>query len=281
MTQAQINISKIFPTIQWEKLPDDFPLPDDPVENIYHPLLASALREILEIAGLITASMLIASNFGICATVEGKIVVKAPDWVYVPNALPVTPGVIRRSYTPHAEGEIPAVVMEFLSDTEQGEYSAKSTYPYGKWYFYEHILQVPTYVIFAPHEGTLEVHDLIEGHYQLRKPDANGHYLIASIGLFLGVWQGTKAEVTTNWLRWWDESGNMLPWGVERVEQSLQEGKLAIINRLLYRRIGAIAPNYQSIINRLSATALDELSEALLDFSSEVDLATWLSQHQA
>ena len=284
MTQTQVAISKTSYTIKWEKLPDDFQLPDEPVENIYHPLLASALREILEIAGFITASMLIASNFGICANVNEKIVVKAPDWVYIPNVPAVAAGVIRRSYTPHAEGDVPAVVMEFLSDTEQGEYSAKSTYPYGKWYFYERILQVPIYAIFAPNDGTLEVHDLVEGHYQLRQPDANGRYLIASIGLFLGVWQGTKAEVTANWLRWWDD-GNMLPWGVERVEQSLQEGiqqgKLTIVNRLLARRIGAIAPDLRSTINSLSATALDELSEALLDFSDETELVTWLAQHQA
>ncbi|MBD1834053.1 DUF4351 domain-containing protein [Cyanobacteria bacterium FACHB-472] len=280
MTQTQVTISKTSYTIKWKKLPDDFQLPNDPVENIDHPLLASALREILEIAGFITASIIIASNFGICATVNEKIVVKAPDWVYIPNVSPVASGVIRRSYTPHAEGDVPAVVMEFLSDTEQGEYSAKSTYPYGKWYFYERILQVPIYVIFDPNDGTLEVHDLVEGHYQLRQSDANGRYLIASIGLSLGVWQGTKAGVTGNWLRWWDD-GNILPWGVERVEQSLQEGRLAIINRLLARKIGAIAPDLQSTINSLSATALDELSETLLDFSDGTELATWLAQHQA
>ncbi len=56
--------------------------------------------------------------------------------------------------------------------------------------------------------------------------------------------------------------------------------KLAIINRLLIRKIGDVAPDLQSIINGLSATALDELSEALLDFSDEAALATWLEQHQ-
>ena len=143
MTQTQVASSIASYTIKWEKLPDDFQLPDEPVENIKHPLLTSALREVLELAGFITPSMLLADNFGICATVDGKIVVKAPDWVYVPNVLSVVPGVIRRSYTPHVEGDVPAVVIEFLSDTEQGEYSAKSTYPYGKWYLYERILQVP------------------------------------------------------------------------------------------------------------------------------------------
>ena len=41
-------------------------------------------------------------------------------------------------------------------------------------------------------------------------------------GLFLGVWQGTKAERTGYWLRWWDESGEMLLWGVEMVEKERQ-----------------------------------------------------------
>ena len=285
MTQTQVASSIASYTIKWEKLPDDFQLPDEPVENIKHPLLASALREVLEIAGFITQSMLMADNFGICATVDGKIVVKAPDWVYIPTVLPVVPGVIRRSYTPHVEGDVPAVVIEFLSDTEQGEYSAKSTYPYGKWYLYERILQVPIYAIFTPTEGTLEVHDLVSGRYELRQTDANGRYLIASMGLFIGVWHGTKAEITSHWLRWWDESGNLLPWGVERVEQSRHEagteGKIELILLQLTHRVGAIAPDLQSIINGLSATALDELSEALLDFSEEAALATWLEQRQA
>ncbi|MBD1888662.1 DUF4351 domain-containing protein [Coleofasciculus sp. FACHB-712] len=42
-----------------------------------------------------------------------------------------------------------------------------------------------------------------------------------------------------------------------------------------------MAPDFKSTINSLSATALDELSEALLDFSDKTELATWLAQHQA
>ncbi|MBA4445210.1 hypothetical protein FHK94_06680 [Cylindrospermopsis raciborskii CS-506_D] len=50
---------------------------------------------------------------------------------------------VRKSYTPHLEGDIPALVMELLSDKEGGEYSFKHTYPPGKWFFYEQILFVP------------------------------------------------------------------------------------------------------------------------------------------
>ncbi|HEY9704923.1 MAG TPA: Uma2 family endonuclease [Allocoleopsis sp.] len=141
--------------ITWEKLPDTYILPDDPVDNIIQPTLAFALEEILEIAGLLTPAMLVATNFGICATVNKKTVVKAPDWVFIPRVK--TTGHDRRSYTPHEDGDPPAIVMEFLSHTPGGEYSLDSSYPYGKIYFYQNILQVPIYVIFNPDNGRLEV----------------------------------------------------------------------------------------------------------------------------
>jgi hypothetical protein len=52
-------------------------------------------------------------------------------------------------------------------------------------------------------------------------PDENNRYWIKELNLFIGIWQGTKAEFTTNWLRWWDKSGNLLLWGSERVAQIL------------------------------------------------------------
>jgi Uma2 family endonuclease len=138
------------PTVTWDPLPDGYVLPDEPVDNLTQPLLAAALREIVELAGLIRREILIATNFGICATVEGKTVVKAPDWVYVPEVLPLPTNQIRRSYTPHLEGQLPEIVMEFLSETEGGEYSMNPHYPYGKWWFYERIFKVPHYFIFQP-----------------------------------------------------------------------------------------------------------------------------------
>jgi hypothetical protein len=35
----------------------------------------------------------------------------------------------------------------------------------------------------------------------------------------LGVWEGEKSQRRGYWLRWWDENGNLLLWGAERVEQ--------------------------------------------------------------
>ncbi|MGH2415068.1 MAG: Uma2 family endonuclease [Microcystaceae cyanobacterium] len=225
MTPLTLHPSEKLPPITWEKLPPDFILPDDPVDNTLQPLLAAALRESLELAGLILESMLMATNFGICATVGDKTVVKAPDWVYIPSVQPIPAGEIRRSYTPHAEGEVPTLVMEFISETEGGEYSINPHYPYGKWYFYERILQIPIYVIFHPKTGELDVYRLVAGKYERQEPEENNRYWLEELRLYLGLWQGKKAEVTANWLRWWDESGNLLGWGSELVEQERQRAE--------------------------------------------------------
>jgi Putative restriction endonuclease len=207
--------------ITWDKLPNDFVLPDDPVENIQQPFLAAALTEALGTAGLIKLDMLIASNFGLVSTVNQKTVVKAPDWLYVPKAYPVT-GIVRRSYTPNLEGEPVAVVMEFLSDTETGEYSSRPTYPYGKLYYYEHILKVPTYATFDPAIPVLEVRQLEDGQYTLQTPDQNQRFWIPELNLWLGLWHGERLGITTHWLRWWDEAGNLLLWSLEKAEQERQ-----------------------------------------------------------
>jgi Uma2 family endonuclease len=209
--------------ITWEALPDDFRLEDDPVDNTGQPLLAGALSESLEISGFIQPQMLIASNFGICATVNGQFIPKAPDWLYIPSVSEVLAN--RKSYTPHLEGDVPAVVMEFLSDIDGKEYSSKKTFPPGKWYFYEQILQVPVYIIFDPDGGLVEFHQLENGRYELKQPDENGRNWIDSMGLFLGTWQGTKEGRTGYWLRWWDKEGNLLPWAVERLEQESQRAE--------------------------------------------------------
>jgi hypothetical protein len=65
------------------------------------------------------------------------------------------------------------------------------------------------------------------GRYQSYQPDANNRYWISGVGLYLGVWYGTKAERTGYWLRWWNESGEMLLWGAEMVERERQERAIA------------------------------------------------------
>ncbi|MCP2731719.1 Uma2 family endonuclease [Limnofasciculus baicalensis] len=209
-------------TVTWEKLPIDYKLEEEPVENTGQPLIAGALREALEMIGFIKPEMLMASNLGICATVNQELVIKAPDWLYVASVEPlIVPGE-RKSYTPNLEGDTPSIVMEFLSDTDGGEYSFKRTSPVGKWFFYEQILKVPTYIIFEPASGLLEVYRWREGRYELELPDSEGRHWFAEMGLFLGTWRGEKEGRTGYWLRWWNEEENLLLWGVELLEKERQ-----------------------------------------------------------
>jgi Uma2 family endonuclease len=212
--------------ITWEKLPDDYKLPDDPVDNINQPALAAALTESLQLAGKISVNALTPTNYGICATLNGKMVIKAPDWAYIAN-IRVQREEVKRSYTPQLQGEIPVIVMEFISDTQETEYSIKATYPPGKWFFYERILKVPNYIIFEPDSGSLEIYHLetTTEQYILQEPDENQHYWIAEMNLYLGVWQGTRENRAGKWLRWWDEQGNLLSWGFELAEQERQRAE--------------------------------------------------------
>ncbi|MEH2268294.1 MAG: Uma2 family endonuclease [Nostoc sp.] len=211
--------------ITWEKLPDDYKLPDDPVDNINQPALAAALTESLQLAGKISANALTITNYGICATLNNKIVIKAPDWAFIAK-INVSREEVTRSYTPQLQGDIPVIVMEFISDRQETEYSIKATYPPGKWFFYERILKVPNYIIFEPDSGSLEMYHLeTTEQYILQEPDENQRYWIAQMNLYLGIWQGTRENRAAKWLRWWDEQGNLLPWGSELTEQERQRAE--------------------------------------------------------
>jgi hypothetical protein len=57
------------------------------------------------------------------------------------------------------------------------------------------------------------------------------------------------------------------------------EGELALILRQLVRRVGAIAPDLQAQLQALPLPQLEDLGEALLDFSDPADLTVWLNNH--
>lgn len=61
-------------------------------------------------------------------------------------------------------------------------------------------------------------------------------------------------------------------------EEGRQKGEQDLILRLLNRRIGEIDASLIERIKGLSIEQLENLGEALLDFSSVADLETWLNQ---
>jgi hypothetical protein len=59
-------------------------------------------------------------------------------------------------------------------------------------------------------------------------------------------------------------------------QRIVQKEALRLIVRLLNRRFGDIAPEIEQRIRSLSTAELENLGEALLDFSNTHDLITWL-----
>lgn len=65
----------------------------------------------------------------------------------------------------------------------------------------------------------------------------------------------------------------------EIIQTGMQQGEQRIVMRLLTRRIGEVSPQLQAQIQSLSMSQIEELSEALLEFSDNSDLISWLQAH--
>ncbi|MDZ8031065.1 DUF4351 domain-containing protein [Nostoc sp. DedSLP04] len=83
----------------------------------------------------------------------------------------------------------------------------------------------------------------------------------------IAQFEPTQQEVVMQIVTSWMESG-------------IQQGELKIIERQLTKRIDVITAELQERLRGLSLTQLEDLAEALLDFSTEADLVAWLQQQQ-
>jgi hypothetical protein len=64
--------------------------------------------------------------------------------------------------------------------------------------------------------------------------------------------------------------------GIAQAEEKPHARETARIIRQLCRTIGTVPPDAEQAIGQISLEQNDQLSDALFDFSSEADLATWL-----
>jgi hypothetical protein len=74
-------------------------------------------------------------------------------------------------------------------------------------------------------------------------------------------------ELTTSW----KEEGLK-----EGLEKGRKQGEEIVVLRQLKRRCGPFSPNIEKTVRSLPISKLDDLAEALLDFSSPADLRNWL-----
>jgi heme oxygenase len=58
-----------------------------------------------------------------------------------------------------------------------------------------------------------------------------------------------------------------------------EQAERSLILRLLTRRVGEVPDATKAKISNLDLTQLEDLGEALLDFSQLADLETWLEEH--
>ncbi len=65
----------------------------------------------------------------------------------------------------------------------------------------------------------------------------------------------------------------------EAREEGRQEEGATLVLRLLTRRLSQVAPEVRALILQLPVAQLEELGEALLDFSSTQELTDWLQDH--
>lgn len=63
------------------------------------------------------------------------------------------------------------------------------------------------------------------------------------------------------------------------LQQGLGQGAASIVLRQLQRRLGELKPSVVARIEAMPLEKLEQLSEALLDFTSTKDLNRWLRDH--
>ncbi len=96
----------------------------------------------------------------------------------------------------------------------------------------------------------------------------------ASVGTLEGTEREGIMQIVTSWM----EQG--IAEGEQRGRtEGRTEGERSLILRQLTRRMGLIALTTETQIRSLSLIQLEELGEALLDFSSSADLEQWLQSH--
>jgi hypothetical protein len=68
-------------------------------------------------------------------------------------------------------------------------------------------------------------------------------------------------------------------WMEEGVQKGLQQEAQLLVLRLLRKRLGGLDEATETRIQAMSTEQLEELGEALLDFSGPDDFAVWLQEH--
>lgn len=137
---------------------------------------------------------------------------KAPDFFVVLNAVTDRE---RKSWVVWEEdGRVPNVVVELLSESTERQDRGRKMQVYAG-------LGVHEYYLYDPIDERLEGFrlDSATRSYAPIVAEADGRLSCESLGLQLGVAEGTFQGVRGAWLRWQDPDGTILPTGAEDAER--------------------------------------------------------------
>lgn len=189
-----------------------------PVRNSLEPWQSALLSETLEPVlrqELPEGDYFIGQDCGIYwdKTEPAGLGCKAPDWYLVPGVPHLLNGQMRRSYVLWQEMVAPLILLEYASDG--GEEDRDRTPFRGKFWVYERRIRPAYYGIFLPDQERIEMYQLVADRFQQMPANPEGRFVIASLGIELGIWKGRFGQFDIPWLRWWDTRGTLLPTGEE------------------------------------------------------------------
>jgi Uma2 family endonuclease len=191
-------------------------------------------------------------------------------------------------------GRYPDVIVELMSpSTASADTGTKKD-------IYERIFRTPDYFVFNPFDpNSLQGWHLdASQHYQLLVPNEQGWLWCQTLGLWLGIWQGTIDRETAVWLRFYDQEGNLVPLPEEAAQQDaqsaqqqleivqqqaqaaqqqgLQQGTLRQLLRILATRFDQVPPDIEPRLQVLEVNQLEDLvavaltAQTLAEFVSNV-----------
>ncbi len=115
-------------------------------------------------------------------------------------------------------GRYPDIILELLSPSTASQDMGK------KKDIYEQVFRTPNYFVFDPFDpNSLQGWRLDASlRYQSLVPNERGWLWCETLGFWLGTWEGIVDRETAVWVRFYDESGNLVPLPEEAAQQQAE-----------------------------------------------------------
>lgn len=201
---------------------------DEPVDNIFSAKQQRLLVQTLYTSWQPNRQFVADANVGVFQAVRESPIV--PD-VWLSMDVEIHDDWFKkyhRSYFIWEFGKPPEVAIEIVSNKKGGE-SQRKMRKYARFGFWYYVIYDPQLLL---QDEPLQVYELMVGSYvPLDEP------YLRQLELGLTLWEGEFEDRQTQWLRWVDADGNLLPTGNELAESEREraESERARANRLAQR----------------------------------------------